>query len=369
MPIKNFIFVVYSHADMKKTFSARIATRFRAIARKIGTSFRQERTRELFTFLGFVLLSLVFWFMQGLNEEVESSFNIPVELQDLPEKTTLINDLPTHMEVRIRDKGPVMLGYAIEGLAPLRINFLEYDKGNSSFKLGPSQLETVLRRSLRPTTAILSVIPDTLKVQYTHNAGKQVKLVVRGTASTSPQCVLSGPMTADIDSVRVYGDYALLKQIKEVYTTEFEAKRLSDTLRTTVQIARLPNLRIVPEQVTVTIPVEEMTSKLLDIPIVPQGVPAGWSLITFPSSVQLSCMMPFSKFAAVDEESFLLGVDYADVSRRPAPGKLGIRVIKSPDFVRNIVLSQDSVDYILEQKRPAFVLLNDTVEASIPDTI
>ena len=122
---------------MKKNISARIATRFRVIARKIADTFRQERTRELFTFLGFVLLSLVFWFMQGLNEEVESSFKIPVELQNLPEKTTLINDLPTHVEVRIRDKGPVMLGYAIEGLNPLRINFQEYDKGGSC-RLSPT---------------------------------------------------------------------------------------------------------------------------------------------------------------------------------------------------------------------------------------
>ena len=354
---------------MKKNISARIAMRFRAIARKIAATFRQERTRELFTFLGFVLLSLVFWFMQGLNEEVESSFQIPVELQNLPEKTTLINDLPTHVEVRIRDKGPVMLGYAIEGLNPLRINFQEYDKGGSAFFLALPQLETILRKSLRPTTTILSVIPDTLKVQYTHNAGKRVKLVVRGKASTTPQCVLSGPMTADIDSVMVYGDYASLKHLKEVYTTEFETKRLSDTLRTTVRIARIPNLRIVPDQVTVTIPVEEITSKLLDIPIVTQSVPAGWSLITFPSSVQLSCMMPFSKFASVSEESFLLGVDFTDLSGRTPPSKLGIKVLKAPDFVRNIVLSQDSVDYILEQKRPVFTVSSDTVIVSIPDTI
>lgn len=354
---------------MKKNIPARIATRFKAIVRKIGATFRQERTRELFTFLGFVLLSLVFWFMQGLNEEVESSFEIPVELENLPEKTTLINDLPTHVEVRIRDKGPVMLGYAIEGLAPMRINFQEYDKGNSSFLLTISQLETVLRKSLRPTTTILSVIPDTLKVLYTHSAGKRVKLVVKGHASTTPQCVLSGPMTADIDSVMVYGDHALLKRLKEVSTIEFDAKRLSDTLRTTVRIARIPNVRVVPSEVTVTIPVEEMTSKLLDIPVVPQGVPSNWSLITFPSSVQLSCMMPFSRFASVNEEDFLLGVDYADLSKRPAPGRLGIKVLKYPEFVRNIVLSQDSVDYILEQKRDAFDVANDTVVVSIPDTI
>ena len=64
---------------------------------------------------------------------------------------------------------------------------------------------------------------------YTHNAGKRVKLVVKGVASTTPQCVLSGDMTADVDSVMVYGEASLLKRIKEVYTTDFEAKKLNDT--------------------------------------------------------------------------------------------------------------------------------------------
>ena len=204
---------------MEENISDRIVAKFKSIIQRIGTAFRQERTRELFTFLGFVLLSLIFWFMQGLNEEVENSFKIPIELQNLPEKTTLINDLPSHIEVRVRDKGPVMLGYAIEGLSPLRINFQEYDKGRNSFLLLSSQLETILRKSLRSSTSIVSIIPDTLKVMYTHNAGKRVKLVVKGVASTTPQCVLSGDMTADVDSVMVYGESSLLKRVKEVYSS------------------------------------------------------------------------------------------------------------------------------------------------------
>ena len=103
---------------MEENISDRIVAKFKSIIHRIGTAFRQERTRELFTFLGFVLLSLIFWFMQGLNEEVENSFKIPIELQNLPEKTTLINDLPSHIEVRVRDKGPVLLGKAKRKLTP-----------------------------------------------------------------------------------------------------------------------------------------------------------------------------------------------------------------------------------------------------------
>ena len=58
---------------MEENISDRIVAKFKSIIQRIGTAFRQERTRELFTFLGFVLLSLIFWFMQGLNEEVENT--------------------------------------------------------------------------------------------------------------------------------------------------------------------------------------------------------------------------------------------------------------------------------------------------------
>jgi len=80
-------------------------------------------------------------------------------------------------------------------------------------------------------------------------------------------------------------------------------------------------------------------------------------------------MMPFSKFAAVDEDSFLLGVDFLDLSRRRLSDKLGVKILNAPEYVRNIVLSQDSVDYILEQKRPAFVVPVDSANRVTPDSI
>ncbi len=336
---------------MEKNFLQRVKARLNLMMRKAGATARQERSRESFTFLGFVLLSLAFWFMQGLNDEVEGSFEVPVELQELPEKVTLINDLPAQVEVRLRDRGPAMLGYMLKGLPSLVINFKEYDRGGSSFALLPFQLDAIFRESLRSTTRIVSMKPDTVKVLYTHNAGKRVRLVVKGSATTIPQCVLSGDMTANVDSVMVYGDAASLSNLHAVYTTDFEVKRLNDTLRTKVDVAKIPNLRIVPDVVTVTVPVEEITAKTIDVPIVPQNLPADWRLTIFPSTIQLTCMIPFSKFAEVDESSFLLGVDVPSLSY---PGtKLGIEVLSAPEFVRNITLSQDSVDYILMESHAA----------------
>jgi len=46
-----------------------------------------------------------------------------------------------------------------------------------------------------------------------------------------------------------------------------------------------------------------------------------------------------------------------------------VKILNAPEYVRNIVLSQDSVDYILEQKRPAFVVPVDSANRVTPDSI
>ncbi len=332
---------------MKESFLQRVGSWSKTMWGRVLAAFRREQSRETFTFLGFVLLALVFWFLQGLNDEVEGRFVVPVELQNLPEKTMLIEDLPASIEVQVRDKGPAMLGYLIKGVSPLRVDFQDYAQGRNPVVLLPAQLRTLLQESLRPSTQILSMSLDTLRVAYTHNPGKRVKVVVKSSISTSPQSVLSGEVKSETDSVLVYGEYKELNKIQEVYTEEIHEAELVDTLRREVEIAPIPRVRIIPNRVMVTIPVEEMVSKTLDVPISPQNLSADWHLTMLPSTVQLTCMMPFSKFTEVDASSFLLGVDL----RAQHNGKLEVQVIDSPAFVRNITLSQDSIDFILIELR------------------
>ena len=59
-------------------------------------------------------------------------------------------------------------------------------------------------------------------------------------------------------------------------------------------------------------------------------------------------MMPVSKFAEIKPESFLVSVDFNSL-RKKSGTKAALQVLSSPENVRNIQLSKDSVEYIIEQ--------------------
>ncbi len=333
---------------MKVNFLQRIGLWFKRVWHRMVVAFRREQGSETFTFFAFVLLAFVFWFLQGLNDEKDYDFIVPVELQNLPENAVLIDELPESIKVRVRDKGPAMLSYYFKGMDPLQIDFQEYDK-RTTVVLLPTQLRNLLQEKLSQSTQILSMSPDTLRIAYTQNPGKRVKVMVKSTVTTTPQTVLGEKITTDVDSVFVYGDYKYLNQVQEVYTEEIHEAQLGDTLRKTVGLVAIPHVRIIPDHVTVTIPVEEMISKTLEVPVVAQNLPANWQLTMLPATIQLTCTMPFSKFAEVNDSSFVLQVNQPDLSLHSA--RLGVKVTDAPDFVSHITLSQDSIDYILIELR------------------
>ena len=108
---------------------------------------------------------------------------------------------------------------------------------------------------------------------------------------------MSGQIRSSTDSVMVYAPSHILRHLKKVSTVHFSAQQLSDTLKTQVNILHIPGAKIVPDKVSLMIPVEELTSKSLTLPVIPQGLPEMWKIMTFPSSVKLTSILPGSKYS------------------------------------------------------------------------
>ena len=84
------------------------------------------------------------------------------------------------------------------------------------------------------------------------------------------------------------------------------------------------------------------------------GVPAGIELLTFPSQIEISYLIPMSLYS-VDDEALHAVADYSSLltpSGALSP-KLAVKLPILPTFYHNVSLSVDSVEYIIEQKAPA----------------
>lgn len=105
---------------------------------------------------------------------------------------------------------------------------------------------------------------------------------------------------------------------------------------------------MVPDQVTVTVPVEPLIARKQYAPVIVKNMPSDMGMITFPSRIEVSYLVPMSMY---NDELYDVNayVDYNDV-RRSVNGKLPVTLSLLPEFYHNTEMSPDSVEYIIEQR-------------------
>lgn len=316
--------------------------------KEIKDAWHSPKGKEIFTFLCFVILAASVWFFLSISDNRERTIQIPIELTNVPEKTVLLQDMPPYVEARIRDKGPVILSYNIKNIPPIKISFERHNNNKDAIVISNNTLIEYARRELKSTTSILDFAPDSIRINYTHDEGKRVPLKTPAHITTSPHSTLSDSIYTTPDSVTIYGKAAQLKDISEAYTEEIVINSITDTTRVRIAVRSIPGTRIIPDSATVVIPVEEYTTKSISVPIVIGNIPKGYTIMSFPSHVTLTCLVPMSKYAETTAEKFLIGNTFEQM--QSTAGSFGaIVVTHAPDYVRNIMLSQDSVEYIVNE--------------------
>lgn len=307
---------------------------------------RSPQGKELLTFLVFLLLAAGVWCILAINENRERSVQIPIEMVNIPDQTMLLQNMPTHIEARIRDKASVLLSYNIGKIQPIKIDFNDHNNLKDAVIINNNSLAGYAHQQLKATTSILSFTPDSIRVSYTQGQGKRVPVIPSGNVTTLPHCTATDSIYTTPDSVTVYGSVNTLRKIDCVYTEDFELLNISDTARHEVKIKEIPQTRIVPDHTTIIVPVEEYTGKTITVPITISNIPDKYAVMTFPSSVQVSFLVPISQYSSVTSDNFLVGNDFSAFEQ--ANGSYAPLIVKSGiKYIRNITLSQDSVEYII----------------------
>lgn len=316
--------------------------------KKIRAFLQSKKCKETLIFLLFLIISFAFWTVVSLNETSELNFKVPLRYTNVPDKAFITSKLPQNVEIRLRDRGTVLLNYALNRFSPLEINFETYANNKEQISIPASQLITELKKKLVNTTTLMTFAPDTLQIYYTMTEGKKVPVKLVSELNTQPQCVISGAILLSADSVMVYAPQELLNTIIEVSTDSVRAENLSDTLQSTVFLAPVKGAKAVPDKIEITVPVEEMILKTLEVPLTTMSLPSSLKLLTFPAKVKVECMVPMSRFSQLNTDNINLVVDYKK-TRQNTNKKLPVEIVSYPDYVLNIQIKPDSVEYILEE--------------------
>ncbi|MDO4703235.1 MAG: YbbR-like domain-containing protein [Tannerella sp.] len=300
----------------------------------------------------FLLLSLGFWYLQTLQDEYEIEIAIPVKYKNVPADKILTGDNPQEIMVRVRDRGTVLINYSfLRTFAPIEVDVKALQKaGGRRVTVTRRVIETNIAKQLISSTSLLSFEPSSIQVEYNDLLNKLKPVVADLSITLEPGFQLSDTVIVTPPKVRVYAARAILDSLLVVKTVALKAENLHKTKEFTVGLQPIEGVRYEPEEVKVSIPVEEYTEKRLTLSIQCDSVPANYLLRMFPSTVELSCKLPLSRFKEISEEDFEIRLPFNEFEAHREAGELPVRLTKQPDRLLNLELTPQKIEFILEQK-------------------
>lgn len=322
-----------------------------SIIKRLSNKPKPSKGGDLFLFLFFLCIATVFWLISSLNNEFnEQHIDVPIEIVEIPDSITILENVPSNINVTIAGKGFSIISYLLGHIPHLKIKFSDFIHKNTpyeSFLLHKNDIEKLLYNYFGGGIKILSINPDTVKFNFASTPGEKCTLKINTDIKPHFQYTISGDIISDIDSVSIYKINSGDTVISTINTELIKLSELKDTTIITAQIKPIPGFKIIPNKVKLLIPVEPLISKKQVISIIPINVPHNLDLILFPSSVEISYLLPMSKYNTTN--NILITADY-EYTKTNCSNKIPLNISNIPYNFKNIELISDSVEYIIEQK-------------------
>ena len=304
------------------------------------------RTRSIFLYVGFVVISAVFWSFLTFNRDVQLDIEVPVEMS-LPSNVHLLSKVPDTLTVTVRDRGYRFLSYLFDKSPKLTLRFSDYSDGNSMFKIDQSHLKRAIANVLNKRATIVNVLPEAINVKYTDLPGKKVPIKADIIVDPREDYTQFGVLIQSQDSVLVFSDAKTLNEINEVYTYHVEEKELTDTLRRKISIAPINGAVVEPRAIDIVVPIEKLKLQTRSVKIVVRNAPPGVKMLLFPGDVEVTYRSPVSRIK--DDSGITVVVDYNSVDFSSPNNKVKVMIGEVPAAYQDVKFTPDSVEYIIEK--------------------
>jgi hypothetical protein len=325
--------------------------------RKIKGVFDKENikaNKKLATYMFFVILATIFWFLNALSKEYTTTVNYPVTYKDFPSKKILSNELPPKLKLTVRAKGFDLLRYKISFFQSLNFSVNEYTNskmekvGDNNFLFPTNRITSQVATQLSSAISVTHISPDTINFQFSSLIEKKIPVHLNRNFNFEPQFRLGGDVVLSPDSVWVIGAKAIIDSIKQLETELLEFKELNESKTKRIGLVKVKGLSFVQKKVNVELPVEQFTEAQKQIRLKVINVPKSVFLRLFPHEIKLSYLVGLKDYESILKEQFELEADYLKMDT--VRNKLQVYLKNSPLNVSNISFYPGEVGYLIEKK-------------------
>ena len=303
--------------------------------------------RNILTFLVFLLVAIVFWFMQAMQETTTAPLTYKLNITNVPKEIIFTSEVPKTISISVSGRGWSILQYwSRKDNHELNVDFSDIEKSNSKLILDGNLWKRLTQKDFGNGLRYVSSLPGSLEVYYSNGLTKRVPVVFKGTLTPHPQYLICG-FTMEPDSVDVIAPVYLLDSITQVNTAAQKFMNLEDTLDVSIPLQVSAGIKVLPDSVRLNVCVDLFTEKTVEVPIYCENIPANKVLRTFTSKAQVSFHVSSSMMSKVSPRDFVVVVDYNELDSGQKKCSLQLRTY--PEHISHVRIFPDQIEYVIEQ--------------------
>lgn len=311
--------------------------------------------KKFFIYLFFLLLSVLFWYLNALSKDYVTTVDYPVRYIRFPQGKTVASKLPETLSLRVRGFGYNLLKIKyFEQIRPISLPIDHFglkiaQKGNQYLYYLPTvYAKETVSNQLGADLQLVGITPDTLVFDFTDVVEKKVPVKPNLDLQFEKQFMQNGKLVLRPDCVIVSGPQTIIDTIKSIQTILHQAKNLKDTLAEELKLESVPRLTLNTSKVWVFLPVEKFTEMTFSIPVETDYLPEDLRVRTFPGSIKVSFRVGISAYNKINPYMFRASIDYNNLIANPGI-KAKVTLVKQPAMAKDVRIYPKSVEYLIEK--------------------
>ena len=304
--------------------------------------------RRVSAFFTCLLLAVLAWIIASLSNTYSFTIKQVLNFKNAPQRRAFHSLQPDTVNATVKGTGWQMLFSRMQPEnKAIKVDLQTLEKEN--FVVLSSQLP-VINDSREINNKIVAFDPDTLYFDFSNRATKRVPVKLLAALSYQQQFEQSDNVIIKPAYITVSGPAGSIEKITDWHTDSLKLKDLDETVRTRINLepAKEGNINIYPKAVQVTLPVNEVTEKTIEIPVKLINNYEYYNVKIFPQKVKVTVITSLNKYRWMDDDLFEANADL-DLWKKNHYSALPVFLSKMPEFCRVVKVEPKNIDFYIKQ--------------------
>lgn len=268
-------------------------------------------SKEVITFLVFLIIAAIMWFMYTVGTQREVEIKAPVVYYGIPDDVKLREPLPAEVGFTIRDEGSQLWSYLLMDVDTLEVDLADQfsHARKREIKVNFEPYVAELAASLSSSCEVVEVRPAVYQSRYESVHTRRVPIRLAADIKIDKSYMAVSPVTITPAEVLIRGvrrsvDSVQYIQIDSIGETVTKSRKFNVRLRAPAGV------ELLTARAEISVRTERATEKSFTLPIEQRNTPEGEQLHIFPKDARVVCRVGLSRYKALDPAKLHVIFDY-----------------------------------------------------------